>query len=91
MIKSVEDIMRDFGEGARAVIWFRWRDKRMGDGHVIVVECRKDGIVNFGDPQNRSRSAKKILQCAALDSIGILRIDNLDFTDVVKRCCMNRE
>ena len=90
IIKSVEEIMRSFGEGSRAVIWFQWHDKRMGDGHAIVAECKKGGVVNFGDPQNKSGSAKKILRLAMLDSVGILRVDNLNFTDIVKRCCMNR-
>lgn len=60
-----------------AVIWFQWRDKRMGYGQAIVAKCKKSGVVNFGDPQNKSGIAKKILELATLDSVGILRVNNL--------------
>lgn len=91
VIKSAEEIIRNFGEGARAVIWFKWsKESGYRDGHAIVAECKKGEIVNFGDPQTKERAAAYKLKMADFDSIGILRVDNLKFTDLVKRCCMNR-
>ena len=91
MIQSVEEIIKDFGEGARAVIWFQWDKNKINfeGGHVLVAECR-NGIVKFGDPQVKTLTAKNKLNMALSDTIGILRVDDLKFTDVVKRCCMNR-
>ena len=90
MIKSVEDIMKSFGEGARAVIGFSWSNTQNGAGHVIMAEHRERGVINFGDPQKKSRSAIKELESAKLGSIWVLRVDKLDFTNIIKRCCMNR-
>ena len=90
IIKSVEEIMRSFGEGSRAVIWFQWRNVRSGGGHVINARFANDEVI-FLNPQNSLKNAKEFFKLANLESIGILRVDNLKFTDVVKRCCMNRE
>ena len=89
IIKSVEEIMRSFGDGARAVIWFQWRNARSGGGHVISARFANNEVV-FLNPQNSLKDAKEFFKLANLDSIGMLRVDNLEFTNVVKRCCMNR-
>ena len=91
VIESITKIMRSFGDGSRAIIRFEWENRKSGSGHVIVSACFENGIVNLGDPQEKSRAAAKHLKSAKLDSIILLKIDNLRFTDVVKRCCMNRE
>ena len=89
VIKSAEGIMRSFGEGARAIVVFKW-DKI--NGHVIAAQCQNHGIVNFGDPQWGERFAAYKLKSADIEGgIVLLRVDNLKFTDVVKRCCKNRE
>ena len=92
MIKSVEEIMKSFDEGSRAVIFFQWDKTKTNfeDGHVIIAECRANGVVNFGDPQVGTRTAKNKLKLALSGTIGILRVNDLDFTDIIKRCCMNR-
>ena len=94
VIKSVEEIMRSFGEGSRAIIIFKWNaDKIMeGKGHVIVAQCREHGAVNFGDPQSGERFARNKLKSADFaEKVILLRTDNLEFTDAVKRCCKNKE
>ena len=94
VIESAKDIMRSFGEGARAIIVFKW-SKMPGEeisGHVIVAQCREHGTVNFGDPQWGERTAAYKLKSADIkERIILLRVDNLKFTDTVKRCCMNQE
>ena len=42
MIKSVEDIMKSFGEGSRALIFFQWDSAKTNssEGHVIMSEYR---------------------------------------------------
>lgn len=84
--------MSSFGESSRAIVVFHWDKEKTGrkDGHVIVTQCR-DGAVKFGDPQTRNRAAANLLKEADLaKKIIVLRVDNLEFTDVVKRCCKNR-
>ena len=55
-----------------------------------MAECRANGVVNFGDPQVGTRTAKNKLKLALPGTIGILRVNDLHFTDIIKRCCMNR-
>ena len=90
-IESVENIMRSFGVGTRTIIWFSWKGLDVQRGHAIVAICRENGVINFGDPQRKIRSAKNIFESAEFDTIGILRVDKLKFTNGVKKCCMNRD
>ena len=90
VINSAKELIKSFGEGSRAVVMFDWNNNRFSGGHVIVSACFVDGAVNFGDPQDGSRAAANKLKLAKLNSVYVLRIDNLKFTDIVKRCCMNR-
>ena len=66
-IESVENIIRSFGEGSRTVIWFKWAGLDKQTGHAIVAECRKNGIINFGDPQRKIRRAINTLKSAELN------------------------
>ncbi|MBR6013352.1 MAG: hypothetical protein IK062_06180 [Selenomonadaceae bacterium] len=90
MVKSLSEIMKSFGEGSRSVVQFEWKASSSNGGHVIVSAYFENGIVNFGDPQDGSRAAIAKLKDAKLDKVYIMRVDNLKFTNVVKRCCMNR-
>lgn len=90
IINSTNKIMQSFGEGSRAVIIFEWNNKCLGEGHVIVSACFVNGVIKFGDPQDGSQTAIHKLRFANISRVYILRIDNLNFTDIVKRCCMNR-
>ena len=91
VVESIKELMYSFGEGARAIIIFKWNKSYGFDGHAIVAQYNK-GIVNIGDPQTGERAAAYKLNKADLKSdVLLLRVDNLQFTDMVKRCCMNRE
>ena len=89
-INSAKEIMKSFGTGARAFIWFNW-ENTPNLWHVIVAECRGDSVVVFGDPQRRVVAASKYFDEANLKSLKIMRVDNINFTDNVKRCCVNKE
>ncbi|MBE8952960.1 MAG: hypothetical protein SR1Q7_07440, partial [Quinella sp. 1Q7] len=93
VLESATEIMRSFGEGSRAIIVFKWDKTKinLNDGHAIVAQCREHGAVIFGDPQHGNRAAAHKLKLSNLDEkIILLRVDNLEFTDIVKRCCRNR-
>ena len=47
----------------------------------------KDAAVGRTDEATAIRCLNK----AKLDSVKIMRVDKLNFTDLVKRCCVNRE
>lgn len=94
VIKSAEKIMHSFGEGARAIILFKWDNQKTSQigGHSIVAQYRGHGVVNFGDPQTGEIAASYKLKLAALaEQVIILRVDNLAFAQAVKRCCQNKE
>ena len=93
-IKSFIEIkMKEWGVGARAFIWFQWEQSEtaLGTGHVILAWLNENRFVNFGDPQTGKIGADRNLNRAKLNSTVIMRVDNLKFTDIVKRCCVNRE
>ena len=90
IIKSITDQMKSYGEGSRGLVVFKWQEWYRKDGHVISVQTNSSGKVIFVDPQDGSRAAISKLKMAKLDEIYILRVDNLNFTEVVKRCCVNR-
>ena len=94
MIKSATEIMRSFGEGSRAIIIFKWDKNKinLNDGHAIVAQCREHGTVVFGDPQRHERAAVYKLKLADYKSgVILLRVDDLEFTDIVKRCCSGKD
>ena len=91
--KFITEKMTDWGTNSRAFVWFEFKSAvDMGElNHAIVARLNENGVVNFGDPQIGSKAALKELNQAKLGSVKIMRVDNLKFTDVVKRCCVNRE
>lgn len=65
--KKAKEIMQPFGKGARAFIRFNWANTQR-NWHVIVAECRENGVVVFGDPQMRVVAASKYFAEANLKS-----------------------
>ena len=80
--------MTAWSVNSRAFVWFEYADSTYG--HVIVTQLNENGFVNFGDPQTRQIGAIRCLNAAKFGSIVIMRVDGLNFTDLVKRCCVNR-
>ena len=91
--KFIVSTMVTWGANSRAFVWFEIKsDVDMGGlNHVIVAQLNENGFVNFLDPQSREIGAIRCLSEAKLDSVKIMRVDKLNFTDLVKRCCVNRE
>ena len=91
--KFIVDKMTEWGKGSRAFVWFDWDNffENCTLAHVIVTRLNENRFVNFGDPQTRKISAVECLNGVKLDSVKILRVDNLKFTELVKRYCMNKE
>ncbi len=89
--KFITEKMTCWGTNSRAFVWFEWDKTKtfLDDGHVIVAQLNENGFVNFGDPQMRKIGAVRCLGAAKFDSVKIMRVDNLKFTDLVKRCCVN--
>ena len=90
--RFIADKMTAWGVNSRAFVWFEWDKTKvfLDDGHVIVTQLNENGFVNFGDPQTRQIGAIRCLNAAKFGSIVIMRVDGLNFTDLVKRCCVNR-
>lgn len=63
IVESVKNKIVSLGEGSRVFIWFNWNPAsgKYG-GHVIVGECRKNNVLNIGDPQLKIRSAAPALK-----------------------------
>ena len=89
----IADKMKIWGKGSRAFLWFDWEKsiKINNFGHVIVAQLNENNFVQYGDPQKRKIGAVDCLNAAKIGSIVIMRADNLNFTDEVKRCCKNKE
>lgn len=89
----IENKMRSFEKGSRAIVVFKWSKVafRPAEGHAIVAQCHDNGVVNFGDPQTGKRAVGHLLNSIDTKAgVLLLRVDNLKFTDLIKRCCMNR-
>ena len=55
-----------------------------------MARCREGGIINIADPQTGEIAAVNKLNYAKVNSVWLIRVDDLDFTEIIKRCCMNR-
>lgn len=77
---------------SRSFVWFDWEKPvvYLGKGHVIVAQLNENGFLQFGDPQAKKIGAARCLNSAEVGSVIIIRVDNLKFTDIVKRCCKNK-
>ena len=89
--KFIVDKMTEWGKGSRAFVWFNWDNLHPNKGHVIVTQFNENNFVNFGDPQMKKIGATNYLKDVNFDSVIIIRVDKLKFTELVKRCCMNKE
>ncbi|MDY4040758.1 MAG: toxin glutamine deamidase domain-containing protein [Collinsella sp.] len=79
---KIEGKMDSFGDGSRAIVGIGYEG--MKDGHVFIAE-NAGGRIRFLDPQNGNRDCSHLFQMADLDNTVILRIDNLEFSDLVGR------
>ena len=87
--ESARKIIREYGEGARALVIYQCQNGYFIKGHVLNARCL-GGIVDFFDTQSGEMSAEYKLKEAQLDKVYILRVDNLKMTDQAKRCYIKR-
>lgn len=91
---NIENRMREFGEGARAVLRMTWRNGG-GGGHVINIEVINGNVV-FIDAQNPNYDIDTIFEHFICNSRNprrnpcILRVDNRQFSARLLECCKNR-
>ena len=85
---KVEATMYGFGNGSRAIVAVQWQ-KKYGGGHVFIAE-QVDGKTIFIDPQNNNMDVSYYFTMASLEDTFVLRVDNLKFTDNIRKCCKNR-
>ena len=86
---KVNDQMKVWGDGARAIVRIRWNKNVDVGGHVFIAEM-ENGKINFVDPQNGSADASSYFSMTSGKGLYCMRIDNLDFTDKIHLCCKNK-
>jgi SPP1 gp7 family putative phage head morphogenesis protein len=87
---KVEQVMAGFGDGARAIVRVQWQQKYGGGGHVFIAE-QVDGSTIFIDPQPNKTDVGYYFSMAKTKETYVLRIDDLEFTDNILKCCENKK
>jgi len=79
---KIEGKMDSFGDGSRAIVGIGYEGTK--DGHVFIAE-NAGGRIRFLDPQAGDRDCGRLFQLVDLDNTVILRIDDLEFSDLAGR------
>ena len=88
-VRSVERIMRGWGDGARAIARVVWKDSNEQYGHVFSVLQIGDETV-FIDSQKPSRNPRAWYNLETIESLSyIARIDDKPLTDWTEQCFEN--
>lgn len=87
---KVEQVMAGFGDGARAIVRVQWQQKYGGGGHVFIAE-QVNGSTIFIDPQPNKTDVGYYFSMAKTKETYVLRIDDLEFTDNILKCCENKK
>lgn len=83
VLENIESRMGPWKNGARAIVAV---DYRFGDGHVFIAEKINDKVCFF-DPQLPTKDVNTIWGMIKPQTVNILRIDNLEFTERINECC----
>ena len=86
--KNIEKKMSEWGNGSRAIVGVHWKNNGMG--HVFIAE-QFNGKTLFIDPQSNQSDVSYYFKDIKTslkenDYTYIFRIDNLEFTDKIKKC-----
>jgi len=84
-VDKIKELMLKWGNGARAEVMIVWKHNQ-GLSHMFVVENRL-GQIFFIDPQTANENAEKYFEHAAKGFTNVVRMDNIQFTDLIKDCC----
>ena len=88
MVSNVEEKMRAYGNGSRAVLQVQWKN---GGGHVFNVE-NSNGRTTFVDAQvNKRYSGAYLAKNVKPGSVNIIRTDNLRISDRAKKSVTTRK
>lgn len=80
--RRLEDQMRQFGNGARAIVSVHWNN---GGGHVFNVENRNGNII-YVDAQVGGRyNPRELFRAIRTSETNITRTDNLRFSERARR------
>ena len=82
--KEIIELMKGFGEGARAEIYVTWKGGR--SPHVFMVE-NIGGEIHFIDPQPGRNDVAYYFEHIMPKWTMICRLDQLEPTDLIKGCC----
>lgn len=75
--------MKAYGDGGRAIVKVNWRMRCKG--HVFIAENQEQTIC-FLDPQTGSIDVAWYFHYADPASVVVMRIDHLQFTELVSQC-----
>lgn len=81
--KKVEDLMKAYGDGSRAIVKVNWL--LHCKGHVFIAENQEQTIC-FLDTQTGSISVAWYFRYADPASVVVMRIDQLHFTELIGQC-----
>ena len=85
---KVIETVKSMGSGARVIVRVQW--KRSYSGHVFIAE-NHDGEVVFLDPQDETSDAGSYFSYAKVNQTHLLRIDDKEFTDLIRKCVVPRK
>ena len=86
---NIEEEMRTWGDGARAIVRVRWKPQCGSGGHVFIAECQ-NGKIRYVDPQVGMDDASTHFEMAKGSGVFCMRIDHLAFSDKIHLCCNER-
>lgn len=80
------DVMKSYGNGARAIIEGFWEYTL--SGHVFIAE-NVNGVIQFYDPQTGNMNCESYFSDMRPKAMSMIRIDDLSFNDNIKEVCEN--
>jgi hypothetical protein len=86
-LAEIEQIMLQWGEGARGTVFGEWKNRN--DGHFFSAEV-SDGKVMFVDSQNGESDVRRYFNRMKPTSLIFGRLDNLKPTEAVKNVVKNK-
>lgn len=91
---KIERLMKQWGDGARAEVYVKWKPRWKGDmhsgAHVFIAE-NVNGRVEYRCPQSNTYDYSHAFKQVIRDKTMVARIDNLEVTNLIKGCCESRE
>ena len=87
VMENIENRMREFGPGSRAVIQILYRG---GGGHVFNVENNGGRIQYIEAQAGTIKNMERTMTHVRTDSVNLVRVDNLKISDRIKHFVRHR-